>query len=282
MSTKFKAEDFERAVVFLGVGHGGDDPGAVGVLREEDVNLMSAIYAKNYLVAEGITVIMSRTKDENDPLTEEIREANASGADCAVDMHANAGGGDGFEAYHTWNSSPTGGKLLATYIESHVKAIGQNSRGCKTRRNSSGADYYGFIRQTKMTAVILEACFVDNKKDAKQFDTNAELKKYGEAVAKGIIAWLDATGKLKEAPKKKPATTTKPATKKPATTGVKYYKKCKQNEDSLVDGLKYIGVSATYSNRAKIAKKNGLKSYSGSASQNKKLLTLLKSGKLKK
>lgn len=47
-------------------------------------------------------------------------------------------------------------------------------------------------------------------------------------------------------------------------------------------GSIYIGVDSFFSNRKKIASKNGISNYSGSASQNLKLLNLLKQGKLKK
>lgn len=211
MSYIYRPVGVSRGIIFAGVGHGGSDPGAVGYLREEYINLRQALHAKDYWVAQGFTVVMSRNKDENDPLTEEIREANASGALCAIDHHNNAGKGDGFEAIHSILSNSTGGKLLAKYIEAEVMAIGQNSRGCKTRKNSSGTDYYGFVRQTTMPAVILEGCFVDNATDVKLFDTDAELKAYGHAVAKGTIKWLEATGRVK-------AAGTKPVSTKPAAT----------------------------------------------------------------
>lgn len=278
MKYKYMAKGTEKAVVFLGIGHGGKDSGAVGVLREETVNLKAGLYACDYLTSNGITVYMSRNKDENDPLTEEIREANSCNCACAVDLHANAGKGDGFEVFHSVNSSVTGGKLLAQYIEAEVKGLGQNSRGVKTRRNNSGSDYYGFIRQTRMSAVICEMCFVDNWNDAKDFDTDIELKAYGIAVAKGIIRWLEATGRIKNTGSSKPVS--KPASN--PTPSVRYYPRCKPNEDSLVDGLKYVGSASNFASRRNISKKNGIYPYTGTARQNVKLLELLKAGKLKK
>ena len=59
-----------------------------------------------------------------------------------------------------------------------------------------------------------------------------------------------------------------------------YYKKYRGKSNSLVDALKSIGVNSSFSNRFKIAKKNGIKSYVGTSSQNTKLLNLLKKGKL--
>jgi len=187
--------------VFLGVGHGGADSGAVGYVREETINLKMALACRDYLESEyvGVTVKMSRTKDENDPLTEEIRECNKfitkKSEGVAVDIHNNAGGGDGFEAYYSVSGGT--GKTLAKNIEKEIKKVGQNSRGCKTRANKSGSDYYGFIRQTIAPAVITECVFVDNKKDAAQADTDKECKEFGEAIAKGIAATLGLEKKKK-------------------------------------------------------------------------------------
>ena len=87
--------------VFLGVGHGGKDPGAVGGgLKEKDVNLAIALACQNELAKYGVLVKLSRTGDADDPLSEEIRECNAFGPDLALDIHINAGGGKGFEVFH--------------------------------------------------------------------------------------------------------------------------------------------------------------------------------------
>ena len=51
---------------------------------------------------------------------------------------------------------------------------------------------------------------------------------------------------------------------------------------SLVTALKQIGVDASYAYRQKLAKKNGIALYIGTAAQNTKLLALLRAGKLKK
>ena len=182
------------AKVFLGVGHGGNDPGAVKYIKEKDVNLVMALACRDYLEANGVQVKMSRIKDENDDLDEEIKECNAYKPDLAVDIHNNAGGGDGFEVFHTINGGT--GKTLAKNIETEVKAIGQNSRGLKTKKRSDGTDYYGFIRWTNCPAIICEGVFVDNKADASQADTEAEQKAFGVAYAKGILKTLGITPKI--------------------------------------------------------------------------------------
>lgn len=189
--------------VFLGVGHGGQDPGAVKYVVEKDVNLTMALACKEYLEKNGVIVGMSRTKDENDALTEVIKECNAFNPDLAVDIHNNAGGGDGFEAYHSISGGI--GKTLAQNLEAEIKAIGQNSRGVKIRKNSAGKDYYGFIRQIKAPAVLVEGVFVDNATDVKIADTIEEQKAFGYAYARGILKTLGIAEKKE--PEKKPTST---------------------------------------------------------------------------
>ena len=182
--------------VFIGVGHGGSDPGAVKYLVEKDVNLTEALACKELLEANGVIVGMSRTKDENDPLTEEIKECNAFDPDFAIDVHNNAGGGDGFEAYYHIGGGV--GKTLAQNLEAEIKAIGQNSRGIKTKVNNAGSDYFGFIRETKAPAVIVEGVFVDNANDVKIADTVEKQKAFGYAYARGILKTLGITEKKVE------------------------------------------------------------------------------------
>lgn len=205
--------------VYVDAGHGGSDPGAVKYVTEEHVNLTMALACRDYLKANGVEVKMSRTTDKDTDLNKICRDANAWGADLAVSLHNNAGGGDGFEVYY----SVVGGKskTLAKNIEKEVKKIGQNSRGVKIRKGDGGADYYGFIRMTSMPAIICEGAFVDNKTDVKAIDTKAEQKTFGYAYARGILKTLGITDKglsdgkteTKPAATTKPATTTKPAEK---------------------------------------------------------------------
>ncbi len=177
------------AKVFIGVGHGGSDPGAVANnTKEKDLNLSIALACKDYLATHGVSVKMSRTKDENDTLSEEIRECNAFAPDLAVDIHNNAGGGDGAEAFYHYGGGKS--KTLADNILGEIVKVGQNSRGAKIRKNSNGKDYYGFIRETSCPAVIVECAFVDNATDLKILATESQRKSMGEAIAKGILKTL--------------------------------------------------------------------------------------------
>lgn len=71
-----------------------------------------------------------------------------------------------------------------------MKAIGQQSRGLKTKQNSSGtADYFGWLRQVKAPAILTEGFFVDSS-DAYDFDTVAEQKALANAYALGVMDYF--------------------------------------------------------------------------------------------
>lgn len=188
--------------VFLSAGHGGSDPGAVAYgLQEKVINLNTLLACKKELERHGVKVVASRLKDENDPVQEEVREANASGASVAVSFHANAGGGDGFEAFYYTSDSK--GKRLAQLGEKYVKALGQNSRGLKS------GNHLMFVNSTEMTAVLFESFFVDNNKDNDIGDTVKEQQAFGTAYAKAILEYLGITYKPAAS---KPSTSSKPST----------------------------------------------------------------------
>lgn len=176
--------------VFIGVGHGGSDPGAVKYVKEADANLQMALGLKAELERHGVKVGVSRVKDENDPLSEEIKEANAFAPDVAVECHNNAGGGDGFEVYHQTNGYATKSIKLAQCIEARVVTSGQQSRGVKTRLNGSGTDYFGWCRQVKAPAVLCEGFFVDNLADSNDYNTAAKQQAFGRAYAWGVLDYL--------------------------------------------------------------------------------------------
>ena len=244
--------------VFIGVGHGGSDPGAVKYVREADANLTIALELRKQLEAAGIVVGMSRTVDENDTIYEEIREANAFGPDLAIEVHANAAGGDGFEAFIQTNQYAAQSKACAQAIEAEVKAIGQNSRGLKTK-------IFGWTYNVKAPAVLLEGFFVDNWNDAKDFDTVAEQQELARAYARGILKYLGITEKV---PVAEPESTSYVVT---AGGAVAYADKA--TADSAVVNLTAMGFTAELTAKAaahkeivkgsKVVVKRGAKYYDG-------------------
>ncbi len=87
--------------------------------------------------------------------------------------------GDGAEVFRaSWSAK---GKKLAQLILKEWKAIGQNSRGIKVDNSLN------WIRLCKDVAVLTEFGFVNNPVDRKIFDTDAEIKKSGQALAKACV-----------------------------------------------------------------------------------------------
>lgn len=187
--------------VFIAVGHGGADSGAVANgFKEKDLNLVIALSCRDELTRHGVEVLMDRTTDVELTMTETVNACNAYAPDLALDIHNNAGGGDGAEVFYTIHGGT--GKTLAVNILDEIVKIGQNSRGAKTRKGSDGSDYYGFIRRTSASipAVIVECAFLDHKTDVQIVDTKAEQVAMGVAIAKGVlktlgIAWKEPVDK---------------------------------------------------------------------------------------
>lgn len=185
--------------VFIGVGHGGTDGGAIGIggVKEKAINLSIAKACGAELERHGVQVLLSRTKDEDDTVQQEIAECNKYAPDLAVDVHNNAGGGDGVETFYTKLGGT--GKKLAENILAQIVALGQQSRGAKTRTNSCGSDFYAFIRETKAPAVIVECAFIDSS-DVELVDTEKERAAVGVAIARGILQTLGVVYKPVSSP----------------------------------------------------------------------------------
>lgn len=222
--------------VFLSVGHGGADSGAVGInsIKEKDVNLVISLECCKVLQRHGIDVLMSRMKDENDKT--KVKECNAFlGSDgLAVDIHNNAGKGDGVEIYHYSKGGLS--KTTAQNVINEIIAIGQNSRGLKTKKNAFGGEYYAFIRETKAPAIIVECAFLDNAKDVQIIDTESEQKTMGVAIAKGILKTL-GIAYIEEKP------VVEETSGKLYRVQVGAYSK-KENAEKMRDKLKELGINA--------------------------------------
>lgn len=203
--------------VFLGIGHGGTDSGATGNgFKEKDLNLAIGLACRDELARHGVTVKMSREKDEADPLKNEIKECNAFNPDLALDIHNNAGGGDGAEVYHYSKGGKS--KELAQNILNAIVALGQNSRGLTTKIGNGGKDYFGFIREIKAPSVIVECAFVDNATDIRIINTAEKQRKMGVAVAHGVLKTLGIAVKEQRQSAKPQPSPAKPQPTAPAGT----------------------------------------------------------------
>ena len=168
-----------------------------------------ALACREKLKENGVEVQISRTGDTDQGINAKVKEANDWGADYVVEIHHNAGGGDGAEVYYSINGGK--GKTLAQNVLDAIAAIGQQSRGIKTKTTSDGRNYFGIIRDTYAPAILVECAFLDSK-DYKIVDTAAERKAMGEAIARGVLKTLGVNEKA--AKTDKPAETVKTYTVK--------------------------------------------------------------------
>lgn len=108
-----------RPRLVIDPGHGGKDPGAVGVggLQEKEVTLAIALALADLLRREGVwDVKLTRDRDRTVSLEERTAIANAFGADLFVSIHANASPNRearGVETYYLDRASDRAARRLA-------------------------------------------------------------------------------------------------------------------------------------------------------------------------
>ncbi|MEB3156675.1 MAG: N-acetylmuramoyl-L-alanine amidase [Cyanobacteriota bacterium] len=178
-----------RFRVVLDPGHGGPDPGAVGIggLRETDVVLDVALQTAQLLQSRGVQVLLTRTSEVDVDLPPRVALANRSGADLFVSLHANALNMDrpdvnGIETFYF-----QGGRSyeLALSIQRQLMAVspGTPDRGARPGR-------FFVIRRTVMPSVLTEMGFVTGEIDAPRLADPRFRQSLAAAIAKGILEVL--------------------------------------------------------------------------------------------
>ncbi len=195
-----------KPTIYIAAGHGGSDPGAVsGKYIEKALTLKTALACQNYLTDYECETIMARTSDVACKTADKMAqvEAKKSIIDLVLEMHYNAGGGEGCEVYYWHTHAPS--KSLAQKVLAEMVKLGQKSRGIK--ESKAGTNYnFGMCRQAATTgipSILGEYAFVDNAKDQAKINSDAKLRAIGEAYAKAVIAYL---GLKKKTEPTKPST----------------------------------------------------------------------------
>lgn len=190
-------------LVYIGVGHGGKDPGATyNGLVEKELNLKVAKFVKEAFKKYDCNVVLSRESDtaEND-ISKRTEQAKELKADCFLEIHHNAGKGKGCEAF-CWHTDEKAEKLAKLLISNFIK-IGQKSRGVK--KSSASSYNFGVCRinaRNGIPSVLGEFAFVDNNEDRVLIDSDADLKKEAEAYVNTAVEFLNIPLKKVEVEKK--------------------------------------------------------------------------------
>ena len=193
-----------KPTIYIAAGHGGSDPGAVsGKYIEKALTLKTALACQNYLKNYECETIMARTTDVDCKVADKMEEVEQKRPSLVLEIHYNAGGGEGCEVYYWHNHAPS--KALAQAVLSQMTALGQKSRGIK--ESKAGTSYnFGMCRQAATTgipSILGEYAFVDNAKDQAKINSDAKLRAVGEAYAKAAVSYL---GLKKKAEPTKPST----------------------------------------------------------------------------
>ena len=203
--------------IMINPEHGGSDGGAsYGGLTEKNLNLKVSKYCRDYLKNYECEPFLSREDDKYLLIADRVNLLKKNGANAVVTVAHNAGGGDGCEIFY-WQGDVKS-KAFAAVLEKYYKEIGQNSRGVK--ESIKGTKYeFGMLRDPSemgIPAILSEFAFLDNASDRLIVDSEAELKKEGEAIAKAIVEYFGLKKKEASAPEtpSEPETPTTPESKK--------------------------------------------------------------------
>lgn len=186
--------------IVLDAGHGGADPGKIGIngSLEKEINLAIAQRVKQYLEAADIKVIMTRETDEGlydasagnkkvQDMKRRIEIMEDSGAVATISIHQNSyteeyvNGAQVF--YH--EDSTEGAKLADILQESlRMRLNPENHRQTKSN------DSYYLLKKTGMPTVIVECGFLSNSKEAALLTTEEYQDKVAWAIHMGILQYI--------------------------------------------------------------------------------------------
>jgi N-acetylmuramoyl-L-alanine amidase len=220
--------------VVIDAGHGGRDPGAIGVdgLREKDVTLRLARSLGNKLAALGFEIVQTRTDDRYLSLEERTALAESVGGDLFVSLHANAAprrSVAGIETYYLdanherhslgvaarENGVPrsqvdalqrTIAKLRVSEVSVHsqraantvhqqmVSGLAGRYRAVNDLGVKKGPFYVLFL--SNMPAILVEAGFLTNRDEARRLRDRDYLDELAGQITLGLTRYREANSSL--------------------------------------------------------------------------------------
>jgi N-acetylmuramoyl-L-alanine amidase len=173
--------------VVIDPGHGGGDPGAVGIngLQEKDIVNDIAPQVAAILREQGANVVMTRDRDIEVELEPRVQIAERANASVFVSIHANSinMSRPDVNGLGTYYSSESGHRLADTVQATVANAMGMQNRGVHAAR-------FYVIRQTSMPAILIETGFVTGAQDAPNLADPEWRERMAAAIAEGILLHL--------------------------------------------------------------------------------------------
>lgn len=202
-----QVEKEKKICVVVDAGHGGSDPGKVGINNqlEKDINLKIAHLLKDFLQAEGITVVMTREGDgglydeaasnkkvqDMKKRLEIIAEADPT---LVVSIHQNSYHEEyvkGAQVFYYETSQNS--RQLAQVIQEQLRALDPDNR-----REAKGNDSYFLLKKTSKPIVIVECGFLSNREEAEELSTALYQEKTAWNIYMGIIKYLNGVEVVKK------------------------------------------------------------------------------------
>ena len=172
--------------VVIDPGHGGRDPGAIGLRGQQEKVIVLAISraVARELEAQGINVVMTREDDRFISLKGRVMKAEAVDADIFVSIHANSMGLgrpeiSGLETYHY----SSGASLARSIHRSVLNRLAIRDRGVRRAR-------FYVLRKTSMPSTLVEVGFVTGAEDNRKLANPQYRQRMAEAIAAGIMNYL--------------------------------------------------------------------------------------------
>ena len=191
-------------IIILDAGHGGEDPGAIGVtgVYEKDLNLQLVQEIGKALEEKGYIVVYTRTNDRllynEDQNIKGIRKisdlknrcqaANKYPDSILVSIHMNSFGDgkySGLQVYYSPGDNDS--RLLADKIQSSVKESLQKDNN---RVIKQGDGMY-LLENTEPTAVLIECGFLTNKTECEKLSQKEYQKELSFSIVCGIIEYVE-------------------------------------------------------------------------------------------
>lgn len=193
----------KQITIVIDPGHGGRDPGKVGVndVLEKDINLIVSMKLKALLEEKDIKVIMTREEDiglysetdsnkKRSDLKNRIELINSSDAVFAISIHQNSFIEEyvkGAQVFFHGQSDK--GRELALILQEQLKETINDGNHRKAKSNES----YYMLTRTQCPLVIVECGYLSNLTEAALLNTEEYQEKLALAISLGVLQYLKNT-----------------------------------------------------------------------------------------
>ena len=173
-------------------------------LKESTLNLAVVSYTAQALQRAGVTVVATRTGDYRETLATRTEIVDRLRPRAFVSIHHNSEpdgprAGPGSETYfqiHSPESKRLAGLIYEEVVRAlsayHVAWVADTDAGAKWRPNDSGGDYYAVLRRTEgVTSALAELAYISDAQEAALLARADVQQVEGEAVARGILRFLN-------------------------------------------------------------------------------------------